>query len=122
MKVVFVGDKPSRLNKDPNVAFVGAKCHKRLMKWINFLETENYKLINSHNEDCKLALLYINIFSKIENIKFIALGKTASKRLSNLGIDHYKLDHPSGLNRKLNNKEYELDMLKKCRKWLYESD
>ena len=116
--IVFVGDKPSRLNKDPNLAFVGAKCYKRLLKWITFLDAENYKLINSHNSDCSLAIQYLNIFP---HIKFIALGKVASARLQRLDVVHYKLDHPSGLNRKLNDKQYEFDMLNKCREWLYEN-
>ncbi len=116
--VVFVGNRPSKLNKDPNVAFVGAKCYKRLLKWIDFLETENHKLINSHNTDCVLAIQYLNIFP---HIKFVALGKAASVRLTRLDVKHYKLDHPSGLNRKLNDKHYELDMLKKCKEWLYET-
>lgn len=115
--VLFVGDKPSRLNKNPNVAFVGAKCHKKLMKWIEYIDPDNYLLLNSNTSEL-LAL----ITTLSTHVSIVALGKSAQKRLDTLGVKHYKLDHPSGLNRKLNIKEYELDMLKKCRKWLYESN
>lgn len=119
MKVVFVGDNPSRLNKDPNVAFVGAKCWPKLQSWIENLSVEDYCLINSHTPE---ELILVFCLKTYPEIKFVALGNEASKRLKKLNIEHFKLDHPSGLNRKLNDKQYELDMLNKCREWLYESN
>lgn len=118
MTVVFVGDKPSRLNKDPNVAFVGAKCYPRLLKWLNYMDVENPTLLNSHT----LELMVRIIQAEVHGYKIVALGNTTSKRLRKAGVKHYKMDHPSGLNRKLNDKQYELDMLNKCREWLYENN
>jgi hypothetical protein len=42
----------------------------------------------------------------------VALGGFVSKTLQRAGIDHISLPHPSPLNRKLNDKEYEKAMLR----------
>jgi uracil-DNA glycosylase len=38
--------------------------------------------------------------------KIVALGKTAAKALTLLGVAFYEMPHPSGRNRKLNDKEF----------------
>ena len=38
--------------------------------------------------------------------KVIALGVGVSRHLNRAGIDHIKYEHPSGLNRNMNDKEY----------------
>lgn len=118
MKVIFVGDKPSRFNLDLNIAFIGAKCYPRLMKWLNFLEAENCSLLNSHT----IELLTRIIQCEAHGFKIVALGNNASNRLTKVGVKHFRMPHPSGLNRKLNDKQYELDMLKEVKDWLYESN
>ena len=50
--------------------------------------------------------------------KVIALGQFPSKILSKLGKKHFALPHPSGLNRLLNDKRYELAQLDKCSEYL----
>lgn len=50
--------------------------------------------------------------------KVIALGGFASRALSRAGVDHYVLPHPSPLNRKLNDREYEKRVIEECREWL----
>lgn len=50
--------------------------------------------------------------------KVIALGGFASRALTRAGVDHYTLPHPSPLNRKLNDREYEKRVIEECRKWL----
>lgn len=115
MKVLIVGDKPSNLNKDPNIAFIGAKCYSRLLNWIYKLNIKNYQLVNSND----LELLTSTIEYYKPN-KIIALGNNASKRLIKLNILHYKLPHPSGLNRKLNYKEYIDYCIKRCYNYIHE--
>lgn len=50
--------------------------------------------------------------------RVIALGGFASRALARAGVDHYTLPHPSPLNRKLNDKEYEKQVIEECREWL----
>jgi hypothetical protein len=51
--------------------------------------------------------------------KIVALGVATGSVLSCLGIDHYTLPHPSGLNRKLNDSEYVNQKLNKCKEYLW---
>lgn len=117
MKVLIVGDRPSSLNYDPKVPFKGAKCEKRLDDWLSYIGSMNCKIINQidfeHDEIIDLLEMYSRMYSKV---KVIALGNNASKALKT--IEHFKLPHPSGLNRKLNDKKFEKEQLKLCRKWL----
>jgi G:T/U-mismatch repair DNA glycosylase len=62
-------------------------------------------------------LNYVQSFSKGYK-KVIALGGFASKALSRAKVDHYILPHPSPLNRKLNDKNYETKCLRECKEWL----
>lgn len=50
--------------------------------------------------------------------KVIALGNFASQALKRAGVQHYVMPHPSPLNRKLNDREYEMNCLKECKEWL----
>lgn len=50
--------------------------------------------------------------------KVIALGSFASRALSSSGVEHFVLPHPSPLNRKLNNKQYEKQVIEECKEWL----
>lgn len=50
--------------------------------------------------------------------RVIALGGFASRALARAGVHHYVLPHPSPLNRKLNDREYEKRVIEECREWL----
>lgn len=125
--IIFIGDKPSKQNKDPKTAFVGTKSYKRLLNWIYKLDlsinevmicnksdiinvTEDYFYVSTPQMDTEL-------FKDVD--KVVALGCNVSKFLSKLKIEHFKMDHPSGLNRKLNDKEYESNMIKKCKVFIH---
>jgi len=116
MKVVFVGESPSKLNKDPDVPFVGARCYPRLMDWISYLQPDEFVFRNSHTQE---ELNNINSLS-LAGWKVVALGNLAHKRLLKLGIQHFHMDHPSGLNRKLNDKNYIDKRLQQCYDWIRE--
>ena len=51
--------------------------------------------------------------------KVIALGGFASKALQKLHISHFVLPHPSGLNRRLNDREYEKKVLRECYEYVW---
>lgn len=104
MKVLFVGDSPSKHNTNSLVAFVGAKCEPRLKAWAARLEV-SYWAVNSHDPDILAAALRR---SELTNQPIITLGVTARKRtekmLKEKGwiVELYHLPHPSGRNRQLN--------------------
>lgn len=127
MMTFFVGDEPSKKNKNPEIPFVGTKSYKTLLSWIADLEVnitdvvltnrENIKVHNSGAVEVELTTLYTTI-EKGDTV--IALGDKASKYLKKINIDHFKLPHPSGLNRKNNDKKWLSGELEKCRRYLNE--
>ena len=110
--IIFVGDKPSRLNKDPNEAFIGAACYPRLVEWATFLlegtGMENFGMIN------RVDPRFPEMLTK--NHIFIALGNAASKALGK--TPHFKLPHPSGRNRQINDALFIKMKLSEAKDWL----
>lgn len=107
-KVVFVGDEPSKKNIHPSVPFIGAACHKRLVKWIKFLAPDYYCALNSDN---KKSIDAADALAKA-GCKVVALGREASLRLNK--IPHHRMPHPSPQNRDLNDTEFESEALKQA--------
>jgi hypothetical protein len=111
---VFVGDEPSRLNTNKDIAFVGSKSHPTFVSWVRRLKTELPMAYNSNTQDLleKISYWYNR------GAAVVALGNKASARLKKLGIEHFKLPHPSPRNRLLNNKKF-IDLeLRKCKNYL----
>lgn len=112
MNLLFIGDKPSKCT-DLNKAFKGAKCEKRLYQWIQFMtkdaDSYNFSLINRVDKEFEFYVLW----AIEDGVPIIALGNNASKALKD--IPHFKLPHPSGLNRQINNTEYIENKLKACK-------
>jgi uracil-DNA glycosylase len=109
--ILFVGDKPSK-RTDPSVPFKGASCEKRLHQWIETIGEQPFYIVNSVSKE---DILQINLWIAIGN-PIIALGNNASKRLGK--APHFKLPHPSGRNRQINNKDLICSKLQECREWL----
>lgn len=104
MKVLILGQNPSKR---------GHKCgsHKRLYKWmdewnLNLVSFDNvsqkFGRFNKKDVDSQYLAETCKGYSKI-----LTLGRNAGEVLNSLGINHFGLPHPSGLNRKLNDKSYE---------------
>lgn len=104
IKVVFVGDEPTSDNIRQDIAFVGTKSFTRLVEWINVISPDYYVCYNSRRIDDLSAIKDL----ADAGFKVIALGQKALKRIESIAFieDFFGLPHPSGLNRKLNNKEY----------------
>lgn len=121
--VIFVGDEPSAKNKDPEVPFVGTKSMKNLLDWMYILEVDvnNVLVCNRHqihkNGEIRVPGL---TSSYLPGDRIIALGNKASKHLNELTFGHFKLPHPSGLNRKLNDEKFIKSELNRCKEWLNE--
>ena len=124
--VLFVGDKPSKKNKNKDVAFVGTKSYKTLLDWIYQLDvsimdafmcntTDSFdKYSEGYEVNTGGHTLWIH-----DKDAIIALGENASKHLSSLGIGHFVMPHPSGLNRKLNDKKWLKKKLKECKRYIH---
>lgn len=116
--IIFVGDEPSKLNIDPNIAFIGSKSMIALEKWLDYLAPAQFLLLNSHNPS--LINRIYNRYRKGDTV--IALGNKASERLAKYDIEHFKLPHPSPRNRKLNNRLFIENELKLCKKYMEAPD
>lgn len=117
VKAIFVGDEPNKnaVNRTP---FVHAKCASRLQEWIDYLiGDEDYVIVNQ----CDVSSHDILCMSTAYDCMVIALGNKASKHLSAIAtikVTHFKLPHPSGLNRQLNDKAKLFLKLRECKRYL----
>jgi uracil-DNA glycosylase len=115
VKVLFVGDKPSRLNAHSNIAFVGTPSFKNLRKWVEEMQILDFIAVNSQELDVPFI-----VRAHVQGYLMVALGNNASKVLTIMGLDHFKLPHPSPKNRKLNDKGFIASELQKCYSYLKE--
>jgi len=121
----IVGSNPSPKNVNPLVPFWGTTSYETLSRWLKVLGINRHALLNVSNEvtNGKIPKLtaedLLRVKLKLENATtVIALGNTASMALKRLGIKHFKLPHPSGRNRLLNDKKFIELELDRCRDWL----
>lgn len=118
--VIFVGDGPSTSNVDPKVPFVGTKSYKTLLDWIYQMDIDVTGVFLCNRTDlysCDEKYFFWD--GRIEFSKrypIVTLGNEADKFFE--GTPHFKLPHPSGLNRKLNDKKWLDTQLKACKDWL----
>lgn len=109
---LFVGDRPSALNTDPDVAFKGAACEARLLEWIDRLGVHDYKVMNHTHQHFDMTMF----MHFCDGGPIIALGNNASKYLKY--YNHFKLPHPSGRNRQINDKAFIEEKLSECKKYI----
>lgn len=130
MKVLVVGQNPSRYNLDPKIAFKGTKSFDTIQEWMEQMSvsSDGYILVNAfirinqkyNKREIELAAFRLDKYTKMFNPeKVIALGKMASKALKKAGIDHFELPHPSGRNRKLNDVEWLQEQLFEAREYIW---
>ena len=95
---------------------------KRLYRWMGELGYTYFSFVNCigrsgpySSKDVEYDLLSdcAEGYSRV-----IALGGFASAALKKIGIEHFTMPHPSGLNRKLNDRDYELKMLRDCHEYI----
>lgn len=124
--IVFVGDKPSDKNIDPNIPFVGTQSYKTLLNWIWEMDIDisqvrlcNKDFINGTYEDWFIALG--NEAEKALKAKKFYVWNHIKEAEEIIEPQIFKLPHPSGLNRKLNDKDYVTKILSDCKYWLKNS-
>lgn len=108
--VIFVGDKPSPKMKPGAKPFEGAVCEKRLKAWIKAITVQHHAIVSTTDDH------FIRWIQWMEPV--IALGNNASEILTKGRVPHFKLPHPLGRNRQINDKAFINKKLEKCRKWL----
>lgn len=121
MKILFVAQNPASEHNIEN-PLDGTKSGKVLEDWLDTMtaylkEAHSITLCNASNKIGKVSMKDRNF--QLMTItrhfdKIIALGNYSSKVLKSFGIEHFKLPHPSGLNRKLNDNEFIDQELKSC--------
>lgn len=122
--IVFIGSNPSIKSSKLTPFWNDTKSAKILRSWLEQLKDSDSELFfynvsdqpTENNRPLKISEIKENlqslknklaIFSEHKmEIKVVALGKTAEKALTLLRIPHIAMPHPSGLNRKLNDKAY----------------
>lgn len=134
-RIFIIGEKPSEHNIDPAVPFVGTKSYKTLLEWVYTLDINitDVHLLNSTDLGLYRKIkhgLTLNGVDKIICLGQVALSKVhkiyEEERASNFLHDNVTLDrvfalpHPSGRNRKLNDKKYVDTILNQCKDWLRE--
>lgn len=119
--IIFVGDKPSKKNIDPDVAFVGTVSYRRLLEWI-YLMNLSINDVNICNKDDSTWEFWERISATCTNINFVALGRNAANFLHKKGVEHFTLPHPSGLNRSINDKSHLNRQLELCKQWIRERE
>lgn len=122
--VLFVGSNPSNASVTHAAFHSNTRSSKILTEWtaningrilmyINVLnkKTENNRPLKKSEIKANLEELSKTI-SAISPEYVVALGKTAAMALTLLRQDYYEMPHPSGRNRKLNDKKYVEEKIK----------
>jgi len=117
-KVIFIGMQPSK------AAYRGNCTLDRFGAWI---DTLGLRFVSFHN-----AIVDPNLPQKLSSVDYellreivhnysyvVALGNLVSNSLKRIDIQHFKMPHPSPLNRLLNDRSYEQEMLNRLRSYIY---
>lgn len=118
-RVIVVGLNPSGKPIRKGCAW------ERLMSWKDELGLGLIGFTNlsyDANWDFKTKNIDLDFLrASLENHKYIiSLGTQVHKTLLKVGIDSFKLPHPSPRNRLLNNPDYERECIKLCAEYLNE--
>ena len=115
--------KPLILGINPSpTAFRRNHSLHRLAHWMTALGYDTYCFSNIIPYEGKYTHKDVDIDFVRKSIEghdtILALGGFVSNTLKRMDIDHITMPHPSPLNRKLNDKQYEKNMLMNVRKIL----
>lgn len=123
MTILFVGSNPSQKSVC-DAAFHGStKSSQILTSWCKDITGTKMHINVSNNKTEENRPLKVSeikesldpLMAEIviaEADKIVALGKTAAKALTLLGVDFYEMPHPSGRNRLLNDPKYVEEKIK----------
>lgn len=125
--VYIVADKPTKDNVSAKVPLVGTKSYKTLLGWLADMNVDisRVRMYNQVDKpfDGFMNQMSINRAVELNQIKVLALGNKAADYLASAGIkEFFVLQHPSGLNRKLNDRKRVKLMLKECQEYVYRKE
>jgi len=110
------------LNPSARIRVARNSTLDRLNKWMDILGIQYYSFMNIIEYVSKTPnkndINVVSIYSIKDYNKVLALGNTVSEVLNKLNIDHFKLPHPSPRNRLLNDKKFEVDIIRQCELYL----
>jgi hypothetical protein len=114
--VVFVGQNPSAK------AARNGNTFPRLNDWVNKLGLDTFTFMNAYHEPGKCKVSDVNLDNLRKALykfsKVVALGNFAAEALTKAGIHHFKLPHPSPLNRQINDDRFINECLDGCKEYL----
>jgi hypothetical protein len=114
--VAFVGQNPSAK------AARNGNTFPRLNDWVDKLGLDTFTFMNAypHPGKCKVSDVNLDNLRKAlyKFSKVVALGNFAAEALTKAGIHHFKLPHPSPLNRQINDDRFINSKLDECREYL----
>ena len=120
MKILIVGHSPSPSSTKRK----GNPTLERLNRWLDACDVRIYSFTNlapSSSQSLKKAEINDTMFHEIfKNYnKIITLGKEVKQYTKKMGYDFYELPHPSPLNRNLNDKNYEKDVIRGLQSFIH---
>jgi hypothetical protein len=119
-KVLVIGINPGvgRIRKNSAIT--------RLYTWMDKLGYQRFSFTNVIHKTGMYNIKDIDYNMLMESAKgytkILALGGFVSAALNRINIPHHTLPHPSPLNRKLNNSDYEREQLDFAMEYLNEKD
>jgi hypothetical protein len=122
MKILIVGMNPSNA-KDCQPGLKKSGTFKRLEKWCDLANIKHFSFINTFDEYSTPTLQKVNyerLNALREYDKVVALGDFVGRALNRARIEHLQMPHPSGLNRNLNDADYERSVILKLKDYINE--
>jgi uracil-DNA glycosylase len=114
---LLVGSNPSQKSATCDAFSTDTKSGRLLREWVSNidatfvfenvapLKTKDNRPLSREEKAHAMASLRVRI-AQIDPDRVVALGKTASQVLKKAGLSCFEMEHPSGLNRNLNQKDY----------------
>ncbi len=120
----IIGQSP-KTQINISIPFYNTKSHPIIQTWLTLAENKRFIIASNAVNEIDGNKITSKDLKRLEAIytsqrpdKVICLGKVAHKALQALGISHFEAPHPSGLNRKLNDKIYVDNMLNDMKEYL----
>lgn len=122
MSVLILGQNPGN---NPKAATYKNHTIVRLNEWCDELGITNYGFANVVTRQGAVKMKDVD-FDRLKLLvechdKVLALGAFSSKCLTVINKSHYRLPHPSPLNRQMNDKEFVMNTLIECKEYLNRS-